>query len=180
MFCSACGAKLRDNAAFCNHCGRKIGGDVITPCPPPAPPEQKSRPAHGKLAPIIIIGVLVAVFLLALFVWPGILGDRRNQEVRQSDLIGVWEIAQESNLDILAPRIEFLAGGRGYMQSSLWMFAVTEEFTWRLVGNRLTVTSQTIGIDIIYDIVALSEEQLIFEVNVPAVGEFQVEYRRIH
>ena len=56
MFCSKCGAKLRDGAQFCSSCGKKIAGQpgnsISGTLGPPSMKPQEHVPPQGQGAPL--------------------------------------------------------------------------------------------------------------------------------
>lgn len=56
MFCSKCGAKLRDGAQFCSSCGKKIAGQpgnsISGTLGPPSMKPQEHIPPQGQGAPL--------------------------------------------------------------------------------------------------------------------------------
>lgn len=59
MFCPVCGRQIRDNAKFCNYCGKQL---AVVPPPAPAPAPVKKK--GGKIALLIILLSLGVLLLL--------------------------------------------------------------------------------------------------------------------
>ena len=67
MHCAGCGAELPAGAAFCPSCGRKA---TASPPPKPAPAQPKSGKSKNTNSCLIVIGIIVALFVLGAIVSP--------------------------------------------------------------------------------------------------------------
>ncbi|MBD5102610.1 MAG: zinc-ribbon domain-containing protein [Subdoligranulum sp.] len=86
MYCSKCGAKLEDGAAFCPACGTPVGGTAAQPNAPAqaAAMREKAEPAKeapakaGKKSTGVLIGVLAGCLavLLLIFAVGGAMSNR--------------------------------------------------------------------------------------------------------
>lgn len=69
MFCTNCGQKNADNAAFCVYCGARLGGNGADSTQPGAPAMQppKKKPAAARWAVPLAIVLTLAIAAAVVF-----------------------------------------------------------------------------------------------------------------
>lgn len=86
MYCKHCGAKLRDDEAFCDACGTQVknNGEWIHSAASGDPVTEISLEQGEKIKPIAVVMSVIFIFIVALIVFPlvgGVIPNMRSGNV---------------------------------------------------------------------------------------------------
>ncbi len=106
MYCSNCGEKVQEGAAFCAHCGNSLKKESNVNSTNNAPVMVPSVPGHGTATASMVLGILAIIAgVITFFI---AVGFSAYMDHSHADLFGYFSNTYDSEIMITAISVIFL------------------------------------------------------------------------